>query len=125
MEKQPQIIFKGGTSLSKCYKLIQRFSEDIDLNLEYESRPTESQRRHLKENIVASINDLGFALTNPHEVKSRMNYNKYIVDFLSAFEFPTLKQYLCGNDSKPARPRTGINHAGHFTPMRLTRTSET
>ncbi|RXK87292.1 nucleotidyl transferase AbiEii/AbiGii toxin family protein [Filimonas effusa] len=24
-------IFKGGTALSKCYKLIQRFSEDIDL----------------------------------------------------------------------------------------------
>ena len=26
-----QTIFKGGTSLSKCHKLIQRFSEDIDL----------------------------------------------------------------------------------------------
>ena len=24
-------IFKGGTALSKCYKLIDRFSEDIDL----------------------------------------------------------------------------------------------
>lgn len=24
-------VFKGGTSLSKCYKLIERFSEDIDL----------------------------------------------------------------------------------------------
>ncbi len=26
-----QIVFKGGTSLSKCHNLIQRFSEDIDL----------------------------------------------------------------------------------------------
>ena len=26
--------FKGGTSLSKCYHLIQRFSEDIDLILD-------------------------------------------------------------------------------------------
>ena len=25
------IVFKGGTSLSKCYNLIQRFSEDIDM----------------------------------------------------------------------------------------------
>ena len=25
------IVFKGGTSLSKCYKIIERFSEDIDL----------------------------------------------------------------------------------------------
>ncbi|MFT9426930.1 MAG: nucleotidyl transferase AbiEii/AbiGii toxin family protein [Sporolactobacillus sp.] len=28
----PRIVFKGGTSLSKCYHLIHRFSEDIDLN---------------------------------------------------------------------------------------------
>ena len=27
-----RILFKGGTSLSKCYKLIDRFSEDIDLS---------------------------------------------------------------------------------------------
>ncbi len=25
------VIFKGGTSLSKCYNIIKRFSEDIDL----------------------------------------------------------------------------------------------
>jgi len=30
-ELSNQIVFKGGTSLSKCYNLIQRFSEDIDL----------------------------------------------------------------------------------------------
>lgn len=27
--------FKGGTSLSKCYGLIKRFSEDIDLILDW------------------------------------------------------------------------------------------
>jgi predicted nucleotidyltransferase component of viral defense system len=27
----PHIIFKGGTSLSKCYGMIDRFSEDLDL----------------------------------------------------------------------------------------------
>ncbi len=30
-----QVIFKGGTSLSKCFGLINRFSEDIDLILDY------------------------------------------------------------------------------------------
>ncbi|RMX35264.1 nucleotidyl transferase AbiEii/AbiGii toxin family protein [Mycoplasmopsis fermentans] len=30
-----KIIFKGGTSLSKCYNLIERFSEDIDLILNW------------------------------------------------------------------------------------------
>jgi len=29
----PHITFKGGTSLSKCYSIIDRFSEDIDLTL--------------------------------------------------------------------------------------------
>ena len=28
------LVFKGGTSLSKCYKAIDRFSEDIDLSLD-------------------------------------------------------------------------------------------
>ena len=30
------LIFKGGTSLSKCYSLINRFSEDVDLILDWE-----------------------------------------------------------------------------------------
>lgn len=30
-EVKDLIVFKGGTSLSKCYKIIERFSEDIDL----------------------------------------------------------------------------------------------
>lgn len=36
MECAPAIIFKGGTSLSKAWNLIQRFSEDIDLVLDRE-----------------------------------------------------------------------------------------
>ena len=30
---RPQLIFKGGTSLSKAYNVIERFSEDVDLSL--------------------------------------------------------------------------------------------
>jgi len=33
-EIQPYLTFKGGTSLSKVYKLIDRFSEDVDLSIE-------------------------------------------------------------------------------------------
>lgn len=29
----PDIVFKGGTSLSKCHKIINRFSEDFDISL--------------------------------------------------------------------------------------------
>lgn len=32
-QKIPHIVFKGGTSLSKCHKVIRRFSEDIDITI--------------------------------------------------------------------------------------------
>jgi hypothetical protein len=31
-----RLIFKGGTSLSKCFDLIRRFSEDIDIAVDFE-----------------------------------------------------------------------------------------
>ena len=31
-EKCPTCVFKGGTSLSKCHHVIDRFSEDIDIS---------------------------------------------------------------------------------------------
>jgi hypothetical protein len=33
-EYAPHLLFKGGTSLSKCWKLVSRFSEDIDLAID-------------------------------------------------------------------------------------------
>lgn len=91
---QPNIIFKGGTSLSKCYKLIDRFSEDIDLNIDTENGPTEGQRKRLKESIVSVINEFGFVLTNPDQVRSRRSYNKYIIDYPTLFNGEYLKENL-------------------------------
>lgn len=91
---QPNIIFKGGTSLSKCYKLINRFSEDIDLNIETEAHPTAGQRRNLKQNIVSVINEFGFALVNPDGIHSRRDYNRYIVDYPTLFPTGYLKENL-------------------------------
>lgn len=34
LEEHPAVVFKGGTSLSKCYRVIERFSEDIDLGFD-------------------------------------------------------------------------------------------
>lgn len=90
----PDIIFKGGTSLSKCYHLIDRFSEDIDLNIETETKPSESRRKHLKSSIVSVIDKLGFTLTNPENVKSRRDYNRYIIDYPSVLGASCLKEML-------------------------------
>lgn len=31
VNRLPYIVFKGGTSLSKCHRAVKRFSEDIDI----------------------------------------------------------------------------------------------
>lgn len=90
----PNIIFKGGTSLFKCYRLINRFSEDIDLNIETGAHPTEGQRKKLKEAIVSIIDEYGFTLTNPGNVRSRRDYNRYIVDYPTIFPTSYLKEHL-------------------------------
>ena len=42
-----RITFKGGTSLSKCYNAIERFSEDVDIAIErkFLARPDKPERR--------------------------------------------------------------------------------
>src|SRR5688572_12085155 len=45
---KPKAIFKGGTSLSKAYKLIERFSEDIDLGILHENLQTTGRRTILR-----------------------------------------------------------------------------
>ncbi len=94
VKEMPDIIFKGGTSLSKCYKLIDRFSEDIDLNIDTESKPTEGQRKQLKASILSVVELFGFTLNNPEDVRSRRAYNKYVVEFPSVFDTPYLKEHL-------------------------------
>ena len=76
-------VFKGGTSLSKAYNLIDRFSEDIELSMN--RRPTQTERKHSKELIVGIAEDLGLILSNPEEIKSRHDYNKYVFKYDSMF----------------------------------------
>ena len=94
VKRQPNIIFKGGTSLSKCYKIIKRFSEDIDLNVDTATHPTQGERRQLKENILDAVNALGFNLTNPESVRSRRDYNRYLIDYPISFGAGYLKPNL-------------------------------
>lgn len=60
-----RMAFKGGTSLSKIYKAIDRFSEDIDVTVDYrslladapelESIASNSQRSKLSETLKAAL----------------------------------------------------------------------
>ena len=48
-------VFKGGTSLTKAHKLINRFSEDIDLAIIHDSSRTANQVKSLIRNIEKAI----------------------------------------------------------------------
>ena len=76
-------VFKGGTSLSKAYNLIDRFSEDIDLSMN--RKPTQTERKASKEHIVEIAKSLGMELTNPDQIKSRYDYNMYVFSYDSLF----------------------------------------
>lgn len=76
-------IFKGGTSLSKAYKIIKRFSEDIDLAL-ISNELGSNQIKKLIKQIEAAIVDENF-VEAPHHIqtskgssfrKSVHNYSK-------------------------------------------------
>ncbi len=72
-------IFKGGTSLSKCYNLISRFSEDIDLILKWHYITDESP-------------DLTRSKTKQNEYNKKIN--KETEEFLNEKFIPILKEEL-------------------------------
>ncbi len=92
-EKLPDLLFKGGTSLSKCHKIINRFSEDIDLTL-IEPHTTTSYRRKLKETIVDLCKDLNLSLLNEDKTRSRRDFNRYEIDYNPIFKGVGIKQIL-------------------------------
>lgn len=89
----PDLLFKGGTSLSKCHKIIDRFSEDIDITLDSEHQ-SQGKRRNLKYTIVEICNNLGLNLLNESETRSRRDYNCYKIDYSARHSLSGLNPQL-------------------------------
>lgn len=83
-KRTPFVVFKGGTSLSKCYHIIRRFSEDIDIAVV--SKPTQGQMKHLKQAICETAEVLGMTIPNLEATRSRRSYNRYILNYDSVVE---------------------------------------
>ena len=108
---EPDLIFKGGTSLSKAWHVINRFSEDIDLT--HTDKLGESRRHRINKHICEVIRNL--ELVDTCERKFDKNeFRRFIVDYPkladeetfykkdviieSAFQlksFPTDKKTVC------------------------------
>ena len=77
---EPRCVFKGGTSLSKCHHVIERFSEDIDIT--FSDTLTQGQRRKLKNDTIDNISKvLDLPIVNWDETRSRRDYNCYMFDY--------------------------------------------
>lgn len=86
-EKLEDLVFKGGTSLTKCYQLLDRFSEDIDLSYTAESGiPDDSRKRQLKKAIVTTMEEFNFPINNLDKTRSRRHYNCYRANYPSMYE---------------------------------------
>lgn len=51
-------VFKGGTALSKCFGLIERFSEDIDLVVKHDEDETDNQLKRRIKKVGQVVNSL-------------------------------------------------------------------
>lgn len=83
----PYLVFKGGTSLSKCHKVINRFSEDVDLTLDH-NYWTVGPKKNLKNSIVKVCEQFNMNLLNFEEIRSRRDYNLYKIKY--PIIFPTI-----------------------------------
>lgn len=83
-QKLPDCVFKGGTSLSKGFHAINRFSEDIDIT--FSEKLGDSRRKNLKNSILKSISEeLNMPITNWGDIRSRRDYNAYHFAYKSVF----------------------------------------
>jgi len=82
LEKIPGLIFKGGTSLSKCYNIINRFSEDVDLSIDCEHFSQANKRKSMK-SIFDICDGKIFTLVNKNEAskKTHSQFNTFIIKY--------------------------------------------
>jgi predicted nucleotidyltransferase component of viral defense system len=117
---EPEIIFRGGTSLSKCYRLINRFSEDIDLGTDNnKSHMTEGMRKKLSAVILSAGNELGYTLINSENIRNRRDFNQYIYEFDSKYSFnkvhsSVIIETAVGIPSFPSEKMQADSYIGHF-----------
>jgi len=104
------IVFKGGTSLSKCYKVIERFSEDIDLVIVKNNEDTGNElKRKLKAVTDIIDNSILEVVVNDPNSKKRGSLRKIV------YSYP--KVGVKGNYEQVRENITlEVSHLGNFEP---------
>ncbi len=119
-EQLAECVFKGVTSLSKGFHVIDRFSEDIDIT--FKEHIGESRRKKLKNVVLKGISEeLGMPVANWEETQSDRDYNAYLFSYESAFglQDDRLPQYVkletaLGSYSFPTQTVEIRNYIGDY-----------
>lgn len=83
-EQLTNVVFKGGTSLSKGYHAINRFSEDIDIT--FDEHIGEARRKKLKNKVLKGISEeLRMPISNFELTQSDRDYNAYYFTYNSVW----------------------------------------
>lgn len=99
------VVFKGGTSLSKCYKVINRFSEDIDIsstpeldiNLDKSYKDKTVGRSNLErfnKSIKEATEALNFIPYKDLNFWTKMPFVNFKYNYKHLFESKSLKEYI-------------------------------
>ena len=94
-EISPHITFKGGTSLSKCYNLISRFSEDCDLTINKEflgitedAKAISNKSRNQKDKSLNALADSAVDKVNNHIKPVLINrFNEELASYFNSNEW--------------------------------------
>lgn len=116
-----EIVFKGGTSLSKCFKLIDRFSEDIDLVIlrkEGESNNRMGNKlREISTSVGQVLHEVHFdGITNKKGMNRKTAHSygkKFKGEFGQAREFIVLESSWLGHH-EPFTSRTIASMTGEM-----------
>ena len=86
-EQDRNYVFKGGTSLSKCYKIINRFSEDIDISYcDNFNDISVADRNKRFRNIIKSVESLGLCISNKTDLRRGAYFNRFVCPYKSMTE---------------------------------------
>lgn len=83
VKRDDKFVFKGGTSLSVCQHVINRFSEDIDISYADEVI-TQSNRKKIKQIFLDAIKASSLVVDNSSDIRSRRLFNRYLCTYKSS-----------------------------------------
>ena len=85
-EISSQVVFKGGTSLSKCHHLIERFSEDIDLVVFRVGNETDNQLKRKLKTVGKVVGEIVPEIDIPGYTNKKGMIRKTVHQYEKAFD---------------------------------------